>query len=91
MKIHDAYPTGSYDTWTDKQTGRYRIDMYPADGSRDHSLMTTVADGKLSGIQVNYVDRTYDELVGPAEDATGPVFVPTDPASIKAWLDKGQL
>jgi hypothetical protein len=91
MKMRDAYPSGSYDTWTDKQTGHYRIDMFRADGSRDHSLMMTVADGKYSGIQVDYVDRTYDELAGPAEDAIAPAAVPTDPASIKAWLDKGQL
>ncbi|MEU7798333.1 hypothetical protein AB0B10_03595 [Micromonospora arborensis] len=91
VKVHDAYEGGSYDTWTDKQTGRYRVDMYQADGSPNSSLMTTVADGKLSGIQVNHLDRTYFEDTGSPEDATGVVIVPNDPASIRAWLDKGDL
>ncbi|WP_444949841.1 hypothetical protein [Micromonospora ureilytica] len=91
MKVHDVYKGGSYDTWTDKQTGRYRIDMYQVDGSPNSSLMTTVADGKLRSIQVDHLDRTYFEDIGSPEDATGIVFVPNDPASIRAWLDKGDL
>ncbi|MEU7750939.1 hypothetical protein AB0B57_27540 [Micromonospora sp. NPDC049101] len=91
VKVRDAYPGGRIDYWTDKQTGSSRVDMYRGDGSPDSSLVTVIADGKQRGTQISHLERTYFEFVGSAKDATGTVFVPNDPATIRDWLAKGSL
>jgi hypothetical protein len=91
VKVHDAYKGGWIDSWKDEQTGRSRVDIYRGNGSPDSSLVTIVADGKQRGTQISHLERTYFEFVDSAESATGTVFVPNDPASIRDWLARGSL
>lgn len=90
-KTHTVYRGGSYDTWADKRTGQYRVDIFQADGSPDSTFRTTVTGKTMTGLQINHRERQYFAFTDSADKAAGPVAVPDEPAAIRSWLDKGKL